>query len=67
MVFFVQSVKAQLGTIYIRADGSIDPPTALISTTDNITYTFMGARNQHERSAFIRGEWKEPKILTKTA
>jgi len=28
------------GTIYIRADGSIDPPTAPISTVDNYTYTF---------------------------
>jgi len=28
------------GPIYIRADGSIDPPTAPISTTDNITYSF---------------------------
>jgi parallel beta-helix repeat protein len=28
------------GTIYIRADGSIDPPTAPISSLDNITYTF---------------------------
>lgn len=28
------------GTIYIRADGSIDPPTAPISSVDNITYTF---------------------------
>jgi parallel beta-helix repeat protein len=26
-------------TIYIRADGSIDPPSAPISTTNNITYT----------------------------
>jgi parallel beta-helix repeat protein len=34
----VQSVKAS-GTIYIRADGSIDPPTAPISTIDNVTYT----------------------------
>jgi len=30
------------GTIYIRADGSIDPPTAAIATADNITYTFTG-------------------------
>jgi len=30
------------GTIYIRADGSIDPPTTPISTVDNITYTFTG-------------------------
>jgi len=28
------------GTIYIRADGRIDPPTAPISTVDNVTYTF---------------------------
>jgi parallel beta-helix repeat protein len=28
------------GTIYIRADGSIDPTTAPISSADNITYSF---------------------------
>jgi parallel beta-helix repeat protein len=39
LAFKIQSVKAS-GTIYIRADGSIDPPTAPISTLDNITYTF---------------------------
>jgi parallel beta-helix repeat protein len=39
LAFHVQPVKAQ-GTIYIRADGSIDPPTAPISSLDNITYTF---------------------------
>ena len=33
----VQPVKAS-GTIYIRADGSMDPPTAPISTLDNATY-----------------------------
>jgi len=36
--FNTQNVKAS-GTIYIRADGSIDPPTAPISSFDNITYT----------------------------
>jgi len=35
----VRRVEAS-GTIYIRADGSIDPPTAPISTADNITYFF---------------------------
>jgi parallel beta-helix repeat protein len=30
------------GTIYIRADGSIDPPTAPISTVDYVTYTLTG-------------------------
>jgi parallel beta-helix repeat protein len=37
----VQTVEAS-GTIYIRADGSIDPPTAPISTSDNVTYTLTG-------------------------
>jgi len=41
----IQPVKADGGTIYIRADGSIDPPTAPISTVDNITYTFTGDIN----------------------
>jgi len=39
LAFSIQPVKAS-GTIYIRADGSIDPPTAPISSSDNITYTF---------------------------
>jgi parallel beta-helix repeat protein len=30
-------------SIYIRADGSIDPPTANITTADNFTYTFDGS------------------------
>jgi parallel beta-helix repeat protein len=37
----VQSVKAS-GTIYIRADGGIDPRDAPISTIDNVTYTLTG-------------------------
>jgi len=39
--FEVQRVEAS-GTIYIRADGSIDPSTALISTVDNVTYILTG-------------------------
>jgi len=39
--FNAQRAKAS-GTIYIRADGSIDPPDAPIYTTDNITYTLTG-------------------------
>ena len=42
--FMVQSSIAS-STIYIRADGSIDPDTAPISTVDNITYTFTGNVN----------------------
>jgi len=38
LAFNIQPVKAS-GTIYIRADGSIDPADAPISTFDNITYT----------------------------
>jgi len=37
-----ETVTVQVRTIYIRADGSIDPPTSLISTVDNITYTLTG-------------------------
>jgi parallel beta-helix repeat protein len=37
--FDIQLVRAS-GTIYIRADGSIDPPTANVILTDNVTYTF---------------------------
>jgi parallel beta-helix repeat protein len=40
LVLHIQPVKAEPGTIYIRADGSIDPPTAQISTLDNVTYIF---------------------------
>ena len=40
MAFNIQSVRAS-GTIYIRADGSIDPLTAPISTVDNVTYTLI--------------------------
>ncbi len=39
--FKVMPIRAS-GTIYIRADGSIDPQTAPISTVDNITYTLVG-------------------------
>jgi len=35
----IQPVKAEwTGTVYIRADGSIDPPDAPIITYDNVTY-----------------------------
>ena len=37
----IQPVEAA-GTIYILADGSIDPPGASISTVDNVTYTLTG-------------------------
>jgi parallel beta-helix repeat protein len=42
--FGIQPVKSS-GTIYIRADGSIDPSTANISSLDNVTYTFTGDIN----------------------
>jgi parallel beta-helix repeat protein len=34
------------GTIYIRVDGSVDPHTAPIQTSDNTTYTFLGNINE---------------------
>jgi len=41
LAFNIQPVKAS-GTVYIKADGSIDPPDAPISSVDNITYTLTG-------------------------
>jgi parallel beta-helix repeat protein len=40
----IKPVRAD-GTIYINADGSITPPTAPISTIDNVVYTFTGNIN----------------------
>jgi parallel beta-helix repeat protein len=42
LAFRIQSVKADVGNIYIMTDGSINPSTPLISTIDKITYTFTG-------------------------
>jgi len=40
LTFNIQPAKSEwTGTVYIRADGSIDPPDAPIITYDNITYT----------------------------
>jgi len=36
----IRPVKAEIRTIYIRADGRIEPETAPISTGDNVTYVF---------------------------
>jgi len=41
VAFNVQRVEAS-GTIYIMADGSINPPDAPISTVDYVTYTLTG-------------------------
>jgi parallel beta-helix repeat protein len=41
MTFYVGPVKAS-GPVYIRADGTIDPPTAPIMTLDNVTYVLTG-------------------------
>jgi parallel beta-helix repeat protein len=41
LAFSVKPIRAS-GTIYIRADGVIDPPDSPISSFDNITYTFAG-------------------------
>jgi len=44
IVWFIRPAAAQ-GTIYIRSDGSVDPPDAPISSVDNITYNFTGNIN----------------------
>lgn len=43
-----------LGTVYIRADGSVDPPTAPIVTIDNITYTFTGNFNSNGSGIIVQ-------------
>jgi parallel beta-helix repeat protein len=45
LAFNAQKVKAPNGVISIREDGSIDPPTAPIQSTENVTYTFTGNIN----------------------
>jgi parallel beta-helix repeat protein len=39
LAFELQMVEAVIERVYIRPDGSIDPPIAAIFTTDSITYT----------------------------
>ncbi len=46
-----ETVTVHGRTIYIRADGSIDPSTAPISTIDNVTYTLTG--NIHHYSVVL--------------
>jgi len=41
LTFKIHPVKA-IGTIYIRADGGVEPDTAPISSVGNVTYTFTG-------------------------
>jgi len=53
--FNIQPVSAS-GTVYIRGDGRVDPPTAPISSLDNVTYTFTGNINDFlviERSNIV--------------
>ncbi|MEM3696567.1 MAG: right-handed parallel beta-helix repeat-containing protein [Candidatus Bathyarchaeia archaeon] len=38
----IQPTEATNGTIYIRANGAIEPPEANVTTYDNTTYTFNG-------------------------
>lgn len=40
LTFNNRSINAYAGTIYIKADGTIEPETAPISTDDKITYIF---------------------------
>jgi len=56
VTFRVQRAEAPSGAIIINADGSVDPPTANIMSTDNVTYTFTDNINDAivvERSHII--------------
>jgi parallel beta-helix repeat protein len=41
VVINLETAAAEIGTVYIRMDGSIDPPAAPISNTGNAYYTFI--------------------------
>ncbi|MFB3890130.1 MAG: nitrous oxide reductase family maturation protein NosD [Candidatus Bathyarchaeia archaeon] len=41
----METAKAQFGSVYIRADGSVDPPSAPISNVGNSYYTFTADLN----------------------
>ncbi|MDH5375864.1 MAG: right-handed parallel beta-helix repeat-containing protein [Candidatus Bathyarchaeota archaeon] len=45
LTFEIQQVEAPYPIIYIKADGSIDPSTAKITSPDNVTYTFTADIN----------------------
>ncbi|UCD96685.1 MAG: right-handed parallel beta-helix repeat-containing protein [Candidatus Bathyarchaeota archaeon] len=67
LIFFVILIGSLCGSIrvvkveasettYIRADGSIDPPTANIASSDNVTYTLISSVNESiviERSNIV--------------
>ncbi|MGB9694229.1 MAG: right-handed parallel beta-helix repeat-containing protein [Fervidobacterium sp.] len=52
-VFNVQPVRAWTGTVYIRADGSIDPLDAPIITYDNITYTLIDNITSYDNGTIV--------------
>jgi parallel beta-helix repeat protein len=41
-IFSLRLARADTGMIFIRSNGSIDPPTSNITSLDNVTYTFTG-------------------------
>jgi parallel beta-helix repeat protein len=44
-VGFSAQTRDARSTVYINADGSVDPPTANITSSDNVTYTFTSNIN----------------------
>lgn len=49
----IQSAKGWSGTVYIRADGSIDPPDAPIISHDNITYALSDNIMSYENGIVV--------------
>ena len=57
LAFNIQPLKSEwTGTVYIRADGSIDPPSAPITTCDSITYILTGNLTSDEDGIVIERE-----------
>jgi hypothetical protein len=49
----IQSAKGWSGTVYIRTDGSIDPPDAPIISHDNITYALSDNIMSYENGIVV--------------
>jgi hypothetical protein len=45
LLVFNVHVQVARATVYIHVDGSVDPPSANITSADNVTYTLIGNVN----------------------
>jgi len=56
LAFSIQRARASEARIYIKADGSVDPPYAPIHSDDNVTYYFTDSISRSEGWLGLGGE-----------